>query len=49
MNTFILDWELGQKRYESSGMIAAVSSSAIRDKCIEEENHTRGDVMRVFL
>lgn len=40
MNTFILDWELSQKMYESAGMIAAVSSCTIRDKRIKEENHT---------
>lgn len=48
MNTFILDWELSQKMYESAGMIAAVSSCTIRDKRIKEENHTWGDAMHVF-
>lgn len=45
MNMFIWDQELSQKRCRSSGVIAAVDSFTIRDKCIKRENCTIHKVM----
>lgn len=46
MKIFIWDQELSQKkRRRSSGVIAAVESRVIRDKCIKKENHTQAGVV----